>query len=163
MSSKSDSSISIGSIGGSIQNSIISTGTVSGSSISGDASVGAPTDVKQVLDEVKAALAELLPRIAAELAPVSPGAAQIGAAALDTIEAASAEVKPEMNGAGAAATGSKLEQAKSLLDMLLKGAQALPEGVAKASDKAATLVSSLTDLGVKVGLAVTWLSHLAPR
>ncbi len=163
MPSKSGASVHIGSVGGSIQNSIITTGDVISASISGQAAVGSSEDARRVLDEVKAALAELMPRITADLAPSSPGAAQIGAAALGTIEAVSAEMKPEMNSEKAAAAGSRLEQAKSLLDMLLKGAQALPDGVAKASEKATSLVSSLTDLGVKVGLAVTWLSHFAPR
>jgi hypothetical protein len=83
----------------------------------------------------------------------------LGAASVETLDAAVKQIDPQMDKATAKSVHSKLEQVKSMLDMLLRGAVSVPEAVAKASDSVGGVVSRLTDLAAKLGLATLWISQ----
>jgi hypothetical protein len=155
MTSKSGSSVHIGSVGGSIQNANIAGRDI----LSSPVSVESIDEARALLREIQSALTDLAPRIAAELGANSPAVAHLGKASVETLETAVKQINAQMDKRTAKQVHSNLEQVRSMLDLLLKGAVSVPEAVTKAGDSVGGLVARLTDLATKLGQATLWISR----
>jgi hypothetical protein len=142
--------VRIGSVGGSIANS-----TIAGRDVNA-APAAAVDDVGRELQEMRATLMALRPQIAAELGAVSPASTHLAEASAATLDDAAAKTSSDIDAPTAGEVKSKLDQVKSMLEMIVNGAVAIPTAVSKAEEGASGLLTKLTELATKAGaLALT--------
>jgi len=142
--------VRIGSIGGSIANS-----TIAGRDVNA-AHAAAVDDVGRELEEIRATLMALRPQIAAELGATSPAATHLAEASAATLDDAAAKTSPDIDAPTAGEVKSKLDQVKSMLEMIVNGAVEIPIAVSKAEEGASGVLTKLTELAAKAGtLALT--------
>lgn len=150
-----ESSVTIGNVQGGITNS-----NIVGHDLNQVAESASAADIQKILEEVRQAITALQPRLETELGQANPAAPHLGTATKTTLDAAAKKIEPSMNKEQAKEVHTQLDQAKSMLETIIKGAQTMPGEVTKASSSVGDLINSISGLASKIAIAVQWSSKL---